>query len=225
MIDHDAIREMLTYLVGGKDGRRIDDPVVQAVTERLIPQDRVSTCTYLCHAFRYIMGLRNRVNRREAGNFRNGTPTMAYLCEQGVAGPSLGHPCASVPSPTSKLPFAASILLDVGHPKRTHACVVLEHGDGYIITADYGQHPFENQRPEHIACKVRRRSTTVRAGRIWADDRPIDSVLPLEAELAWAARQGTLRPALDLSGWLERNGARSANVDEGKAAADPKGAA
>lgn len=191
--------------VGGEEGRRIDDPIVQAVTEGRIPCDGYSSCADHPHALRYQLGLRDRVNRRESGSYRSGARTMAWLCERGRVG-EMGHPCAVVPRASTRLEPGDTIILDVGHAARTHTCIVLEHGATELVTADYGQHPFRGQRPEHIACRVVRRPLTVQGGRLWAGDRPIDSVLPLEAELAWAKREGTLRSAKTLEEWLAGHG-------------------
>ena len=206
MTIRDTAAALARALVGGEQGRRIDDPIVQAVTEGRIPRDRYSSCADHPHALRYQLGLRARVNRREAGSYQAGTRTMAWLCERGRVGARLGHPCAVVPRATTRLDPGDTVILDVGHADRTHTCIVLEHGAKELVTADYGQHPFLGQRPEHIACRVVRRPLTVRSGRIWAGDRPIDSVLPLEAELAWAEREGTLRPAKTLEEWLAAHG-------------------
>ena len=192
------------HLVGGPTGRRLDDPIVRAVTEGRLA-DGYSSCADLPHALRYLAGLRNRVNRREAGGHAYGTRTMAWLCETGRARRELGHPCAVVPRTSSRFEGGDTLILDVGHPRRTHACVVLEQRSGTLVTADYGQHPMDNQRPEHIACRVVERPLTVRDGRLWAGDRPIDSWLPLEAELAWARAQGTLREPIELDEWLRRH--------------------
>jgi hypothetical protein len=202
----DTAAALARALVGGEQGRRIDDPVAQAVTEGRIPRDRYSSCADLPHALRYLTGLRARVNRREAGSYQSGTRTMAWLCEPNRVGARLGHPCAVVPRTTTRFDPGDTIILDVGHADRTHTCIVLEHGATELVTADYGQHPFLGQRPEHIACRVVRRPLTVRGSKLWAGDRPIDSVLPLEAELAWAEREGTLRPPKPLEEWLAGRG-------------------
>ena len=207
MTIRDTAAALARALVGGEQGRRIDDPIVQAVTEGRIPRDRYSSCADHPHALRYQLGLRARVNRREAGSYQAGTRTMAWLCERGRVGAKLGHPCAVVPRATTRLDPGDTVILDVGHADRTHTCIVLEHGATELLTADYGQHPFLGQRPEHIACRVVRRPLTVQGGKLWAGDRPIDSVLPLEAELDWAAREGTLRPAKTLEEWLSAHGA------------------
>ena len=209
MTIRDTAAALARALVGGEQGRRIDDPIVQAVTEARIPRDRYSSCADHPHALRYLLGLRARVNRREAGSYQAGTRTMAWLCESGRVGAKLGHPCAVVPRATTRLDPGDTVILDVGHADRTHTCIVLERGANELVTADYGQHPFLGQRPEHIACRVVRRPLTVRGSKLWAGDRPIDSVLPLEAELAWAEREGTLRPARSLEEWISAHGTGS----------------
>lgn len=206
MTIRDEAAALARALVGGEQGRRIDDPIVRAVTEGRVPGEGYSSCADHPHALRYLVGLRDRVNRREAGSYRCGTRTMAWLCERGRVG-EMGHPCAFLPRATTRLEPGDTIILDVGHPARTHTCVVLEHRANELLTADYGQHPMRGQQAHHIACRVVRRPLEVRDGRLWAGDRPIDSVLPLEAELAWAEREGTLRPAKTLEEWLAGHGA------------------
>lgn len=206
MIDRVAVAAVTRTLVGGVEGRRLDDPIVRAVTEGRLPGEGYSSCADLPHALRFLFGVRDRVNRKEAGSYQCGARTMSWLCEPGRVGRALGHPCASVPRVTTRFEPGDTIILEVGNSARTHTCVVLEHGDS-IVTGDYGQHPMRGQRPEHIACRVVVRPLTVRGGRLWAGDRPIDSWLPLAAELAWAAEQGTLRHPLGLEEWLARHGA------------------
>lgn len=197
----------LRSLVGGESGRHLDDPIVRAVTEGRLPGEGYSSCADGPHAFRFLCGLRHRVNRREAGSHQYGARTMAWLCEPGRVGRAIGHPCASVPRATTRFNPGDTIILEVGNSKRTHTCLVLEQGPTELVSADYGQHPMRGQRPEHIACRVVRRSLTARDGRLWAGDRPIDSWLPLKAELAWAAEQGTLREPLEFGEWLTQHGA------------------
>lgn len=205
MTARDVAAALARALVGGEEGRRIDDPIVRAVTEGRVPGEGYSSCADHPHALRYLVGLRDRVNRREAGAYRCGARTMAWLCERGRVG-EMGHPCAFLPRATTRLEPGDTIILDVGHPARTHTCVVLEHRANELLTADYGQHPMRGQQAHHIACRVVRRPLEVRDGRLWAGDRPIDSVLPLEAELAWAEREGTLRPPRTLEEWLAGHG-------------------
>ena len=199
-----AIADVARFLVGGTEGRRIDDPIVRAVTEdRLV--DGYSSCSDLPHTLRFLLGCRNRVNRREAGGHRFGARTMAWLCTQARVG-QLGHPIARLPRASTRFSAGDTIILDVAHPKRTHTCVVLEQLQGELVTADYGQHPLRGQRPDHIACRVVRRLIEARRGYLWAGDRPIDSWLPLEAELVWQREEGTLAEPLELEGWLQRHG-------------------
>ena len=203
-IDREAAGALLRKLVGGENGLRLDHPIVRAVTEARVPGEGYSSCADLPHALRYLLGLRDRVNRVEAGNYQYGARTLGWLCERGRVG-SVGHPCACVPRPGDRLGTGDTLLLEVGNAARTHACVVLEQTADELVTADYGQHPMRGQRPEDIACQVRRRALRVVGGRLHADGRPIDSWLPLEDELGWARSQGSLVDPLDLDAWLLRH--------------------
>jgi GH25 family lysozyme M1 (1,4-beta-N-acetylmuramidase) len=141
---------------------------------------------------------------------------MAWLCETGRVGTAMGHPVAVAPRAISRLETGDTIILDVGNPKRTHTCVVIEQCSNVLVTADYGQHPLRGQKPSDIACRVVKRKLSVRGNKLWAGDRPIDSWLPLESELAWQRAQGTLQEAMSLDSWL----ARYEIVGGGEVAAD-----
>ena len=203
-MDRDAIGSLVRLLVGGDEGRRLDSHVVRAVTEARVPGEGYSSCADLPHALRYLLGLRDRVNRHEAGSYLPGSRTMAWLCARARVGAS-GHPCAVAPKSADRFGAGDTLLLDVGNAARTHACVVLEQTADELVTADYGQHPMRGQRPEDIACQVRRRALRVVGGRLHADGRPIDSWLPLEDELGWARSQGSLVDPMDLDAWLLRH--------------------
>ena len=200
-MDRDAIGSLVRLLVGGDEGRRLDSHVVRAVTEARVPGEGYSSCADLPHALRYLLGLRDRVNRHEAGSYLPGSRTMAWLCARARVGAS-GHPCAVVPKSADRFGAGDTLLLDVGNAARTHACVVLAHGSSELVTGDYGQHPMRRQRPEDIACRVRRRALRVVGGRLHADGRPIDSWLPLEDELGWAEAKGSLVAPADIDAWV-----------------------
>jgi hypothetical protein len=200
----DTIADVARFLVGDTAGLRIDDPIVRAVTEdRLV--DGYSSCADLPHTLRFLLGCRSRVNRREAGGHRFGARTMSWLCIQARVG-KLGHPIARLPRNSTIFAPGDTIILDVAHSARTHTCVLLEQLPGELVTADYGQHPLRGQRPNHVACRVVRRPLEARRGYLWAGDRPIDSWLPLKAEIAWQRAEGTLAEPLDLGEWLRRHG-------------------
>lgn len=205
--ERQRLADAVAELCGGTAGRRLDDPVAHAVMEGR-QGDGYSGCHDLGHLARFLVGCRDFVYRREAGQkFVPGAASIQRLVRKPIG----IHPIARELRSWRDLQPGDTLVLDATNA-RAHVNVVIALLGAELVTGDYGQHPLRGQQPHHLAARVRRWRLSLERGKVWVTEvggtrhSPIDSWLPLGREVEWQRKQGTLAAPMSLDDWLSRHG-------------------
>lgn len=192
-------RELLEHACNGAHGRPESDPVYQRITEGRdagAHQRSYSSCGDLPAWLWFQLGVRcSFVNRRENARYgwRVGL-NIALLCDELVGGVKQGVPNIARRSPSPESRFQCGDVLVVWNkPDSTdaHTLVALEHMDGALLSADYGQ-----PGGKLVTRAITRRETYDDAGRrsvqLYLGAKQIRRWLPLNLILEEAQRRGEL---------------------------------
>lgn len=186
-------REFLVMATRGKQGRRVYDPVYEAVTEGRKAKG-YSACGDLGHWLLFRLGFRDAwVNRKEHDGWRQGV-NLSLLCAKAAGG---ANKLAEVPRVGMVLDVGDVLVVNAHDPPRSHVALVmsgpleLEHGLA-VTTAEYGQLDAKYGRASGRSFDRLLRVST--GGKVRLGNSTLDSVLSLDA-LAQDAEDRTGEPA------------------------------
>lgn len=184
---------LLRYAADDGSGERaLSDAVYRAVVEDRNAKAEAggyfySSCGDLAHWMLYRLGVRLPwVNRDENGGWR-----VAVNVSELVYGSRLARRV----HPGDDFEPGDVLVVQVDDPGRTHVICVLEHGEGLLTSAEYGQ-PGGKVKVD--------RPVVERWGKLVVGNRTIDYVLPLDAVLTVAAAKGKLDEAETPDAWAAR---------------------
>lgn len=176
--------EFLVMATRGKQGRRVYDPLYEAVTEGRKAKG-YSACGDFGHWLMFRLGFRERwVNRKEHDGWRPGV-NLSLLCATVAGG---ANKLAEAPRVGMVLDAGDVLVVNAHDPPRSHVVLVmdrrrLEHGLP-VTTAEYGQFDAKYGRASGRSFERLLRVST--GGKVRLGNSTLDSVLSLDSVLEQA---------------------------------------